>query len=290
MTAQSGPLNGLETGIGVRCEGLRHVYRIDGADVVALESVGLTVRAGECVGILGASGSGKSTLLTLLAGLLRPTSGHLYIGADDVALMNERDLLAFRGQRIGVVLQNPSRNLLPYGTGVDNVAFAQRAARGYRRAQLTAPRELLNRLGLADLGGQRVSRMSGGEQQRLSVAIGMAAAPGLLLADEPTSQLDSGNRDRVVELLGRIGAEFGTTVVVVTHDPEVAGALGRTITIHEGRADDGGQVLEQFGTVGADGSVRLPPDVLDRLPPGTRVRVVRKPGGVELIREADPDE
>ncbi|MBV9593522.1 MAG: ATP-binding cassette domain-containing protein [Actinobacteria bacterium] len=279
---------GLETGVGVRCDHLRHVYRLDDGEVVALDDVDITVHAGESVGILGASGSGKSTLLTLLAGLLRPTAGHLYIGADDVAGMNERDLLRLRGQRIGVVLQNPARNLLPYGTGIDNVAFAQRAAYGYRRGQLPEPADLLGRLGLATLGEQRVSRMSGGEQQRLSVAVGMSAGPGLLLADEPTSQLDGANRDRVVELLGRVGAEFGSTVVVVTHDPEVAGALGRTVTIHEGRADDGAQVLEQFSTIGADGSVLLPADVQRRLPPGSRVRVVRKASGVELIRSDEP--
>ena len=130
------------------------------------------------------------------------------------------------------MLQNPSRNLLPYGTGIDNVAFAQRAARGYRRAQLTAPRELLDRLGLGALGGQRVSRMSGGEQQRLSVAIGMAAAPGLLLADEPTSQLDRGNRDRVVGRQDLIDAVWGGRIVsesaVTTRINAVRRAVGDT--------------------------------------------------------------
>jgi len=128
-----------------------------------------------------------------------------------------------------------------------------------------------------------VSRMSGGEQQRLAVAVAMAGSPGLLLADEPTSQLDTVNRDKVGQLLATITMNFGTTVVVVTHDPAVAAAMGRTVTITEGLADDRDQLREQFVQVQADGAVRLPPDVLAALPPGSQLRVVRKPGGVEFL-------
>lgn len=273
----------LQTGLAIHCEHLSHVYELDDRQVTALDNVEFSVAAGESVALLGPSGSGKSTLLTLLAGLLRPTSGRIYVGPDDITVMSETELLRLRGQRIGVVVQNPSRNLLPYGTAEQNITFAQRALRGYRRADLQAPAELLARLGLSELSGQRVSRMSGGEQQRLSVAVGMAGSPGLLLPDEPTSQLDTDNRDKVVQLLARITSTFGTTVVAVTHDPAVADALGRSVTITEGRADDRDQQREQFVDIDAQGSVRLPVDVLQALPPGARLRVVRKPGGVELI-------
>ncbi len=273
----------LQTGLAISCEHLSHFYELDGQQVSALDNVEFSVAAGESVALLGPSGSGKSTLLSLLAGLLRPTSGQIYLGADDLTVMSESELLRLRGQRIGVVVQNPSRNLLPYGTAEQNIAFAQRALKGHRRAELQTPAELLDRLGLTELSGQRVSRLSGGEQQRLSVAVGMAGSPGLLLADEPTSQLDTDNRDRVVQLLARITASFGTTVVAVTHDSAVAAALGRSVTISEGHADDRDQQREQFTVVGADGGVRLPSDLLDRLPPGTRLRVVRKPGGVEFV-------
>ena len=131
--------------------------------------------------------------------------------------------------------------------------------------------------------------MSGGEKQRLSVAVAMAGSPGLLLADEPTSQLDTENRDKVGELLARITSSFGTTVVVVTHDPAVAGALGRSVTITEGRADDRDQQRQQFVRVEAGGAVQLPSDVLATLPPGSQLRVVRKPGGVELVAVTEPD-
>lgn len=277
----------LQTGLAIHCRHLTHLYELEGQQVTALDNVEFAVSAGESVALLGPSGSGKSTLLTLLAGLLRPTSGEIYLGPDDITVMSQSELLNLRGQRVGVVVQNPSRNLLPYGSAEQNITFAQSAMRGYRRAELQSPAELLNTLGLSELRGQRVSQMSGGEQQRLSVAVGMAGSPGLLLADEPTSQLDTMNRDRVVELLARITQSYGTTVVVVTHDPAVAAALGRTVTITEGRADDRDQHREQYIVVGSDGAVQLPADVLSALPPGSRLRVVRKPSGIELIRPDD---
>jgi putative ABC transport system ATP-binding protein len=289
VTARGGNGRRLETGLGVQCEQLHHVYHLDDEDVLALDDVDLTVRAGESVALLGPSGSGKSTLLLLLAGLLRPTSGRLYIGGDDTTTMSERELLTLRAQRIGVVVQGPARNLLPYGTAEDNVLFAQRGVRGFRRSDLPTPEELLARLDLSDLAGQVVGRLSGGEQQRLAVALAMSGAPGLLLADEPTSQLDLDNRGRVVQMLATIGERFGTTVVAVTHDADVAEALGRTVTIVAGRADDRSQHREQHVAVRTDGSVQLPEDVLQVLPPGTRTRLVRKPDGVELVRDEPAD-
>ena len=276
---------GLETGISVACHDVHHVYRIDGEDVVALDHVDLTVRAGESVALLGPSGSGKSTLLTLLAGLLRPTSGRLYIGGEDITRMTERELLVLRAQRVGVVVQGPARNLLPYGTAEDNIVFAQRSVRGSRRADLPTASELLSALDLGDLAGQVAGRLSGGESQRLALAVALASAPGLLLADEPTSQLDRPNRDRVVEMMRLVTSRFGTTLVAVTHDADVASALGRTVTIVAGRADDHSQLREQFVDVDPGGAVRLPGDVLDVLPPGSTARVVRKPRGVELVRD-----
>jgi ABC-type dipeptide/oligopeptide/nickel transport system ATPase subunit len=131
--------------------------------------------------------------------------------------------------------------------------------------------------------------MSGGEQQRLAVALAMANGPGLLLADEPTSQLDRPNRDKVVEMLRAVTQRFGTTLVAVTHDADVAEALGRIVTIVNGRADDHSQHREQHVDVLADGTLRLPDDVLgSTLPPGTRARLVRKPDGVELVRDDGP--
>lgn len=222
------------SGVAVRCVAVTHVYRTPDADVTALHAVDLSVRAGGRLAVLGPSGSGKSTLLTLLAGLHRATSGQLLIGDDDLASLNERALIGLRGTRIATVVQNPGRNLLPYGTAEDNIRFAQRPIPRRGRAALPAPADLLDRLGLTGFAGRRVARLSGGEQQRLSIAVGLARAPGVLLLDEPTSQLDTHSRDRVVELLSRVTDASGCTLVAVTHDPAVAHALGASVTLADG--------------------------------------------------------
>lgn len=240
MSTQPPAGTGLGGGVPVRCVDVSQVYHLDGEDVVALTDVQAQVEAGESVALFGPSGSGKSTLTALLAGLRRPTTGEVWLGEDELAGMSERQLLRMRAQVVGVVVQNPSRSLLPYGTAEDNIRFAQRALDRGQRRRLPAPVELLGSLGMAELAGARAGRLSGGEQQRLSVAVAMAAVPQLLLADEPTSQLDAHNRDRVVELLRRVNTEFGTTMVVVTHDPVVADATHRRITLAEGRVVDYG--------------------------------------------------
>jgi ABC-type lipoprotein export system ATPase subunit len=229
--------------VAVRCVAVRQVYRLDGVrtDVVAVDDVDLEIAPVESVALFGPSGSGKSTLTALMAGLRRPTAGEVWLGDVELGARSERELLRLRGQYVGVVVQNPSRSLLPYGTAEDNIRFAQRAAERAVRAQLPAPRELLDSLGLGHLAGQRAGRLSGGEQQRLSVAVAMARLPQLLLADEPTSQLDAANRDLVVDLFRRVTDEFGATVVVVTHDPVVADAMQRRITLHDGRVVDDGR-------------------------------------------------
>ena len=223
-------------GVAVRCIELRQIYRIEGEEVTALAGIDLAVAAGERIAVCGPSGSGKSTLTSILAGLRRPTAGRVRVGDDELTAMTERQLLRWRGRGIGVVLQNPSRSLLPYANAEQNVQFARRSR---PRSETFRPaRELLADLGLTDIAGHRVGRLSGGEQQRASVAVAMATEPQLLVADEPTSQLDAVNRDRVVDLLLRVNERFGTTLIVVTHDQAVADWLPRQVTLAEGRVVD----------------------------------------------------
>jgi len=226
------------TGLPVHLEDVTRTYEVDGDHVTALADVGLEIGAGESVAIFGPSGSGKSTLMSLVAGLQRPSSGTVWVGDSEVSALSQRALLRVRGERIGMVLQNPSRSLLPYGTAAENIRFAQRGVRFSRRGGLPRPKELLTDLGLGHLAGKSAGRLSGGEQQRLSIAVAMATSPGLLLADEPTSQLDEHNRDLVAEMLARVNADYGTTLVVVTHDPAVADAMGRRVVFSEGRMTD----------------------------------------------------
>ena len=169
-----------------------------------------------------------------MAGLHRPTAGQIWVGDDDLATASPRRLLALRGGPIATVVQGPTRNLLPYATARQNIRFAQRTTAREHRSRLPEPSDLLARLGLADHEHRPVAGMSGGEQQRLAIAVGLARAPALLLLDEPTSQLDSASRDRVIELIEGAVAEAGGTVVTVTHDPAVARAMGRTVVMRAG--------------------------------------------------------
>jgi ABC-type lipoprotein export system ATPase subunit len=219
--------------VAVHCIGLTHQY--PGTPAPALADVNLTIDPGARVAVLGRSGSGKSTLVTLLAGLHRPSGGQILVGDTDLGAASERELLALRGEVLSMVVQNTGRNLLLYGTAEDNIRFAQRSAPRRLRASLPSPLSLLSRLGLGALAGRPVAKLSGGEQQRLSIAVGLARQPGLLLLDEPTSQLDTGSRDRVLDLLATVCASTGCTVIAVTHDPAVAEALGSSRTLVDGR-------------------------------------------------------
>lgn len=272
----------------VQCDNVVHIYAADAEEVVALRGADLTIGEGESLSLLGPSGAGKSTLLWLLAGLLRPNAGTVRVLDADVGRMTGRDLARLRATSIGVVLQSPGRNLLPYATAAENVAFAQRSGSVPRRRRRAAARELLDAVGLADAAHRGAGGMSGGEQQRLAVAVALAGRPRLLLADEPTSQLDRANGGRVVELLRWANAEYGSTLVVVTHDAAVSGAFPRTVTIRDGRVGAEGHTGEELIVIGREGGLQLPPDLRDDFPPGTLARAVRTPHGVELRRTGRP--
>jgi ABC-type lipoprotein export system ATPase subunit len=277
----------VEAGLSLQCRQLRHVYTVEDTEVVALHGVDLTVRPGETVALLGPSGCGKSTLLSIVAGLQRPTSGKVLVGRDDVTAMTVPELLNLRANRIGVVVQNPGRSLLPYATPEQNIVFAQRGANPSRRAELPVAADLLHSLGLGHLRGQRVHTMSGGEQQRVAVAVALSAAPGLLVADEPTSQLDDANRDGLVELLMRANTTFATTVVTVSHDEEVASAHRRYVVLREGRIDHDDAAAEDVVSISRSGAVTLPRHVWPTLPPGSTARVIPTVDGVRLVHEDD---
>jgi putative ABC transport system ATP-binding protein len=291
------------TGIPVSCNGLVHIYRLEGNDVVALSGVDLDVAAGEVVGLLGPSGSGKSTLLNLFAGLLRPSAGRLHVGAHEIARMDERGLARMRATDVGVVLQGAMRNLLPYANPIDNVRFAQRGARklrstresrdaedDLRSVELPDAGEVLSLVGLADHARTPLHGLSPGQRQRLAVGVGLAARPGLLLLDEPTSQLDHEGRDEVLQAVTDINRDLGTTVVAVTHDPDVAQRLPRTVTIRDGRVGAEGRRGEDFAVVAKDGSLTLPPDILEAVPPGSLLRVTVVDNGAVRLERTGSDE
>lgn len=279
-TASSAPV--------IVCENVVHVYGSPGQEVTALRGVDLTVRETETVALLGPSGAGKSTLLWLLAGLFRPTAGVVEVCGQRVPELSARSAAELRLRQVGVVLQTPGRNLLPYETATGNVLFAQVPTRRSMAVKRRRAAGLLDAVGLSGVAHRAARRLSGGEQQRLAVAVAVSNGPRLLLADEPTSQLDHASAAAVIDLLKAANEDLGTTVIVVTHDPAVATALGRTVTIRDGRVGAEGRSGQDYVVVGRDGTVQLPPDMLDVLPPGSLARAVRTRAGVEL-RGVDPD-
>jgi putative ABC transport system ATP-binding protein len=273
------------TGTMVRCDGLVQVYGTPGQEVTALRGVDLTVAEAETVALLGPSGAGKSTLLWLFAGLLRPTAGIVEVCSRRLSDLTQRSAAEMRLRDVGVVMQNPGRNLLPYETAIGNLLIAQAPTRRSWAAKRRRSVALLDSVGLANLARRPAGRLSGGEQQRLAVAVALANGPRLLLADEPTSQLDHGSAAAVIDLIRAANQDLGTTVVVVTHDQAVGSALGRTVTIRDGRVGTEGHAGEDFLVVSRDGSVQLPTEVLEAaLPPGSLARAIPTAEGVELRR------
>jgi putative ABC transport system ATP-binding protein len=274
IDAQPVDLAPAPSGLSVRCRGVVHLYRtFEGHDVVALQGVDLDIEAGERVAFLGPSGSGKSTLLTLLGGVQRPSAGTILLGDDDISRMSEKALARLRARRVSTMLQGASRNLLGYATARQNLAYAKLALPSAQRRSVRDDTELLARMGLEHQADQVVSTMSGGQRQRLALVCAVVSRPRLLLADEPTSQLSHQDRDEVLALIHALGDDFGTTILVVTHQPEVADTFPRTIRMLGGRVGSEGRDGAEYVVIGKDGVLHLPADVAQQWPPGTLVRV-----------------
>ena len=270
------------TTAAVRCEGLVQVYGTTGQEITALRGVDLDVADGEMVALLGPSGSGKSTLLWLLAGLMRPTAGIVEVMGIDLRRLTAAGATDMRLRQVGVVMQTPARNLLSHETAFGNVQFAQRPTRRSPKAKRARSRALLDAVDLGPVANRRAGRLSGGEQQRLALAVALANGPRLLLADEPTSQLDQDSAAAVLDLIRAANQDLGTTVIAVTHDPDVGTTLGRTVTIRDGRVGAEGRAGEEYIVVGRDGTIQLPDDLLGLLPPGSLAQAHRTAEGVEL--------
>lgn len=277
------------SGPAVRCSGLVHVYGSAGQEVTALRGVDLEVGEGETVALLGPSGAGKSTLLWILAGLIRPTAGQVSAAGHDLRALGSKQSAEMRLREVGILLQNPARNLLGYETALGNVVFAQRPTRRTSSVKRRRAGALLEAVGLAGAANRRAGALSGGEQQRLGLAVALANGPKLLLADEPTSQLDHASATAVLDLIQAANEDLGTTVVAVTHDPAVSYVVGRTVTIRDGRVGAEGRAGEEFVVVGRDGTIQLPEDLQEVLPPGSLAKAERTGNGVELTR-VDPED
>ncbi len=216
----------------ILCQNLVKIYKIADLEVMALQGLDLTVRKGEVMAIIGSSGSGKSTLLNVLGGLDSPSAGVARVDGINLNRMTHSQRLRYRRKTVGFVWQNVSRNLIPYLSALENVEMPMVLAGSHNRKRAKA---LLEAVGLGHRMGHRPIHMSGGEQQRVAIAIGLANDPALLLADEPTGSLDQENSDIVLKVFNDVRDQFGVTIVIVTHDRAMAQAVDRYVEIRDGK-------------------------------------------------------
>jgi ABC-type lipoprotein export system ATPase subunit len=219
----------------VLCDNLVKIYKVAALEVVALQGLDLEMARSEVMALIGPSGSGKSTLLNVIGALDTPSAGTVQVSGLDLTQMDQGQREQYMRKEVGFLWQQPGRNLLPYLTALENVEMPMLLNGQSRSERRRRAMELLEMVGLADRIRFRPDRLSGGEQQRVALAVALANNPPLLLADEPTGQIDSKSANQVFEALRRINEAFGTTILIVTHDPAVVKRVDRVVAIRDGR-------------------------------------------------------
>lgn len=270
----------------IECHELVRIFSSTGVEVQALQGLDLTVESGELTAVIGASGSGKSTLLTILSGLDIPSAGRATVAGHDLLAMGRRERTEYRRRTVGFIWQQTTRNLLPYLTSAENISLALVVAGSPRRARDARITELLELLHIGELRNRVPAELSGGQQQRVAVAVALANSPEVLLADEPTGELDEVNSEMVLEAFRGINETLGTTVLIVTHDAGVSDHVRRTVQIRDGRTstevlrrtrtDTAGrehEVAEEFAVLDRVGRLQLPQDYITQLDMRDRVRL-----------------
>ncbi len=217
----------------IQCENLVKIYKTRETEVVALQGLDLTVDDGELMAIIGNSGSGKSTLLNMIGGLDRPSAGTLLVDGKDLLKFKEKDYIAYKRDTVGFVWQNNARNLIPYMTALENVQVPMVLTS--RKDRIERARQLLETVGLANRAGSKLSQLSGGEQQRVAIAIALANNPKLLLADEPTGAVDSATANMILDIFREVCRTTGLTIMIVTHDISLSRRVDRVVAIRDGR-------------------------------------------------------
>lgn len=287
----------------IECDSLVKIYKTPDVEVLALQGLDLTVDYGEMTAIIGNSGSGKSTFLNMLGGLDRPSAGRLLVDGKDLFKLGERELVEYKLRTVGFVWQNNARNLLPYLTATQNVMMPMLFGGEHRRRQRAL--ELLDMVNMSHRKNSRLSALSGGEQQRIAIAIALANHPRLLLADEPTGAVDQKTSSAILDMLRAINRESGLTIVIVTHDQLLAKKVSRVIAIRDGKIaserimkesyldrlsdisalTEVEEVQDEYAVFDKAGRLQLPADMLKKLGvAGNRVRMELKDGEI-IIRK-----
>jgi putative ABC transport system ATP-binding protein len=284
----------------IECQSLVRIFKADGVEVQALQGLELEVAGGDVVALVGASGSGKSTLLNILAGLDRATAGDAVVSGHNLLSMGARERVRYQRHTVGFVWQQTSRNLLPYLTAAENIAVPMvLSGKGRARTRRARVDELLELFGIGHCRDRRPRELSGGEQQRVAIATALANGPDVLLADEPTGELDEANSDNVLAAMEHANTELGVTVLVVTHDPAVSQHVRRTVQIRDGRTstevlrrsevDEHGEeqhVHEEFAVLDRVGRLQLPSEFTSALDMRERVRLALEPDHIGVWPDA----
>jgi ABC-type lipoprotein export system ATPase subunit len=290
------------------CDNLVRIYQIADLEVVALQGLDLVVAPGELLGIVGVSGSGKTTLMNILGGLDRPSAGRVWVGGQDLLKMPVSALNHYRRSTVGFVWQQSSRNLIPYLNALENIELPMTLAGHTGRQKRQRAERLLDAIGLAARRYHRLSELSGGEQQRVAIAVALANNPRLLLADEPTGEVDEATALTIYETFQDLNREYGLTTLIVSHDVGLARHVDRVVAIRDGKtasetvrqtvpndAQDDGQpsengdkeeeVFEELTVLDSAGRLQVPKDYLDHFSIRGRVRLELTEEGV-LIKPA----
>lgn len=285
----------------VECENLVKIYKTKEIEVLALQGLELRIDEGELMAIIGNSGSGKSTFLNMIGGLDRPSAGKLFVDGKDLFKLSDAELVDYKRRTVGFVWQNNARNLVPYLTAWQNVQMPMLFDKGAKKKQRAL--ELLELVGMGHKKNSRLTQLSGGEQQRVAVAIALANSPKLLLADEPTGSVDAKTGAFILDVLREINREMGVTIVIVTHDQTLAKKVNRVVAIRDGKIaserimkqsylnrlqdidafTDVQDVQDEFAILDRAGRLQIPRDMLEKLEiSGNRLKVAVNDGKIIL--------
>jgi len=282
------------------CDNLVKIYKVANLEVVALQGLDLVVERGEFMALIGASGSGKSTLMNILGGLDTPSAGSAVVAGHDLGDMDSRERTVYRRQVIGFVWQQAARNLLSYLSARQNVELPMLLTGLSRRQRQERAERLLAQVGLSERQDARPEQLSGGEQQRVAIAVALANEPEVLFADEPTGELDTTTAHEVFDLMRSMNRELGLTIVVVTHDPLVSEQVSRTIAIRDGRtstetlrqravSEDGDHhvITEEYAVLDRVGRLQLPRAHVEALGLERRVRLALEEDHITVWPDRD---